>query len=140
MTKSSTVEKFFRIHLISLSLLLYQKMIPCTSANCKNWNYPPCVRNHSFTAGSDGPAVCCFLLFFYVCCYVLSTCSDSLFVCVHALLCNKKDASTDHKDCTYNVEDCGTHATGFWKSRSSFILNVCCQRTVRFHWSKFNFT
>lgn len=130
MTKSSTVEKFFRIHLISLSLLLYQKMIPCTSANCKKIVF---IRTlHGITPLPPGQTPGGVLFFpapvllshSLVAMFFPAVRSSSLFVRTHTLLCNQKDASADYKDCTYYVEDCGTHATGFWKISTLLIYDI----------------
>ena len=61
----------------------------------------------------------CYILLF---CFFISSKRNSLFVSIHALLCNKKDACADYKDCTDYVEDCGTHTTGFWKIRDLSYL------------------
>ena len=63
--------------------------------------------------------------YFLLSCFFISPKRNSLFVSIHALLCNKKDTCADYKDCTDYVEDCGTHATGGRKLGTCLVHNVC---------------
>ena len=44
---------------------------------------------------------------------------------VHATSGYQNNASTDYKDCTDDVEDCGTDATGGRKFRTRLVKNIC---------------
>lgn len=56
-------------------------------------------------------------------------CVDQVFqllVSVHATSGYQNNASTDHKDSTDDVEDCGTHATSGRKDGTGVVYNSCC--------------
>ena len=51
-------------------------------------------------------------------------------LCIHPSSCNQDDSSTDNKDGTDNVEDCGTDATSGRKGCACLVFNFKAARLI----------